>query len=174
MATLATARQLFGRPVVPLLALGAVILAGCNQVGTQSLTFWDLVWGMVIFFFWFMFIWIFITIFADIFRRHDLSGGWKAIWIIVLVLLPFLGALIYLITRPKMTAQDVQMMTQAEAGYKAAAAVSTTDQLAKLNELKTSGAITEPEYNTLKAQIIGGGAPAAGGGAPSGGGTPAS
>ena len=157
MTTLATARQVLGRPVVPLLALVAVILAGCNQVGTQNLTFWDLVWGMVIFFFWFMFIWIFITIFADIFRRNDLSGGWKAIWIVVLVLIPFLGALIYMISRPKVTAQDVQMMTQAEAGYKAAAAVSPTDQLAKLAELKASGAITEPEYEALKKQVIGGG-----------------
>jgi Short C-terminal domain/Phospholipase_D-nuclease N-terminal len=164
MTTLATTRQLFGRPVVPLLALAAVIIAGCNQVGTQTLTFWDLVWGLVIFFFWFMFIWIFITIFADIFRRRDLTGGWKAIWIVVLVLIPFLGALIYIISRPKVTAQDVEMLTQAEAGYKAAAAVSSTDQLAKLAELKASGAITEPEYNTLKAQIIGGGG-ATGGGA---------
>ncbi len=157
MTTLATARQVLGRPVVPLLALVAVILAGCNQVGGQTLTFWDLVWGLVIFFFWFMFIWIFITIFADIFRRNDLSGGWKAIWIVVLVLIPFLGALIYMISRPKVTAQDVQMMTQAEAGYKAAASVSTTDQLAKLADLKASGAITEPEYETLKKQVMGGG-----------------
>ena len=171
MTTLATARQLFGRPVVPLLALVAVILAGCNQVGTSTLTFWDVVWGLVIFFFWFMFIWIFITIFADIFRRNDLSGGSKAIWILVIIILPLLGCLIYLIMRPKMTAQDVQMMTQAEAGYKAAAAVSPTDQLTKLAELKASGSITEPEYNALKAQIIGGGTPAAGGGTGSGGST---
>jgi Short C-terminal domain/Phospholipase_D-nuclease N-terminal len=157
MATLATVRQLVGRPVVPLLALLALILAGCNQVGTNSFTFWDAVWTLVIFFFWFMFIWIFITIFADIFRRNDLSGGWKAIWIVVLVLIPFLGALIYIISRPKVTAQDVQMMTQAEAGYKAAASVSTTDQIAKLSELKASGAITEPEYETLKKQVMGGG-----------------
>jgi uncharacterized membrane protein len=157
MATLSTTRQILGRPVVPLLALLAVILAGCNQVGTQSLTFWDIVYSMFVFFIWFMFIWIFITIFADIFRRHDLSGGWKAIWIIVLVLIPFLGALIYIISRPKMTAQDVQMMTQADAGYKAAAAVSTTDQIAKLSELKASGAITEPEYEALKKQVMGGG-----------------
>ena len=106
------------------------------------------------FFFWFMLIFIFISIFADIFRRNDLTGGWKAIWIILLVFLPFLGALIYIISRPKMTAQDLQMMTQADAAQKAAAGVSTADQIEKLNQLKESGAITVPEYETLKKKAM--------------------
>jgi hypothetical protein len=101
-----------------------------------------------------MLIWIFISIFADIFRRHDLSGGWKAIWIIVIVLIPFIGALVYIITRPKVTAQDVQMMTQADAAAKAAAGVTPADQIEKLNQLKASGAITEPEYNELKKKAM--------------------
>ena len=109
---------------------------------------------MVIFFFWFMLIWIFITIFADIFRRNDLSGGWKAIWIIVIFIIPFFGALIYIISRPKVTAQDVQLMTQAEAAQKAAAGVSPADQIEKLNQLKDSGAITVPEYEALKKKAI--------------------
>ena len=91
------------------------------------------------FFFWFMLIWIFISIFADIFRRNDLTGGWKAIWIIVIFVIPFIGALIYIITRPKVTAQDVQMMTQAEAAQKAAAGVTPADQIEKLNQLKDVG-----------------------------------
>ena len=109
---------------------------------------------MVIFFFWFMLIWIFITIFADIFRRNDLTGGWKAIWIIVIFIIPFFGALIYIIARPKVTAQDVQLMTQADAAQKAAAGVSTADQIEKLNQLKESGAITVPEYEALKKKAI--------------------
>ena len=96
------------------------------QLGrSATFTFWDVIWSMVAFFFWFMLIWIFISIFADIFRRNDLSGGWKAIWIIVIFIIPFFGALIYIISRPKVTAQDVQMMTQADAAQKAAAGVST-------------------------------------------------
>jgi uncharacterized membrane protein len=140
----------------PALAISAasLFLAACSSVGGASITFWDVVWSMVIFFFWFMLIWIFISIFADIFRRNDLTGGWKAIWIILLVFLPFLGALIYIISRPKVTAQDVQMMTQADAAVKAANAVSPADQIAKLNELKASGAITVPEYEALKKKAM--------------------
>ena len=151
---LANVRPLFGRPVVPVLAMLAFVLAACNQVGTANLTFWDVVWSMIAFFFWFMFIWIFISLFGDIFRRNDLSGGWKAIWILVLVFLPFLGALIYIISRPKVTAQDVQIMTQADAAAKAAAGVSVADQLEKLNQLKEAGAITVPEYEALKKKAI--------------------
>ena len=145
------------RGLAIVIAAASLFLAACAQVGTNSITFWDVVWSMVIFFFWFMLIWIFIAIFADIFRRHDLSGGWKAIWIILIVVLPFLGALIYIISRPKMTAQDVQMMTQADAAARAAAAVTPADQIEKLNQLKAAGAITEPEYNALKQKAIEGG-----------------
>jgi hypothetical protein len=142
-------------PAVPLLALLAVALVGCNQVGTNSMTFWDVIWSMVFFFFWFAFIWIFISLFGDIFRRDDLSGGSKAIWLLVLIVLPFLGSLIYIAMRPKVTAGDVRRMTQMEAGYKAAAAVSSTDQIAKLQELKAAGAITDAEFEKLKAEAIG-------------------
>ena len=149
-------RQRSRLPAVPLLALLAVLLVGCNQVGTQQLTFWDIVWSMVAFFFWFTFIWIFISLFGDIFRREDLSGGAKAGWLLVLIILPFLGSLIYIVMRPKVTAGDVRRMTQMEAGYKAAAAVSPTDQIAKLQELRAAGAITDAEFEKLKAQALGG------------------
>jgi len=144
------------RPVALFALAATLLLAGCAQVGGPTYTFWDAVWTLIIFFFWVMLIWIFIAIFADIFRRNDLSGGWKAIWILLLVLLPFLGALIYIISRPKVTPQDVTMMAQAEAGAKAAASVSTADELAKLQQLKESGAITVPEYEALKAKLISG------------------
>lgn len=157
MTVLATARSWFGRPVVPLLLALTTVLAACNQVGQPGqIGFWDVIWSMIAFFFWFMLIWIFISIFADIFRRNDLSGGWKAVWIIALVFLPFLGALIYIISRPKMTAQDVQLLTQQEAAYKAASGVTAADQIAKLEQLKASGAITVPEYEELKKKAIAG------------------
>jgi len=142
------------RGLAVLTAFAGLALAACNQVGTQTLTFWDVVWSLVIFFFWFMFIWIFISLFADIFRRNDLSGGWKAIWIIVLVVLPFLGALIYIISRPKVTAQDVQMIAQAEAAQKAVAGVSTADELTKLQQLKDAGVISQAEFDTLKQKLM--------------------
>lgn len=138
-----------------LVAAASLLLAGCSQLDDTSFGFWDLLWGMVIFFFWFMAIWIFISLFADIFRRDDLSGGWKAIWILVLFVVPFFGALIYIIVRPKATPQDVRMMAQAEAAAKAAGGVSTADELAKLAQLRDSGVISVPEYEKLKAQLLG-------------------
>ena len=138
------------------LAVAPLLLAACYS-GTSApnqTTFGDILWTMIAFFFWFMLIWMFIAVFADIFRRNDLSGGWKAIWILAIFILPLLGILIYLVSRPKVTAQDVQQMTQMEAGVKAAASVSTADELAKLQQLKASGAITEPEYEALKAKLL--------------------
>jgi hypothetical protein len=138
-----------------LVAGSPLLLSACNQVGTQSLTFWDIVWSMIVFYFIFMLIWIWITCLADIFRRNDLSGAWKAIWIVALIFLPLLGALVYMISRPKATAQDVQMMARQDAAVQAASQVSTADELAKLAELKAAGTITEPEYNALKAKLLG-------------------
>ena len=141
----------------PALAVSAssLFLAACNSAGQATFTFWDVIWTMVAFFFWFMLIWIFITIFADIFRRNDLTGGWKAIWIIVIFIMPFLGALIYIIARPKVTAQDVQMMTQAEAAARRRPRASPpADQIEKLDQLKDSGAITVPEYEALKQKAM--------------------
>ena len=118
------------------------------------MTFNDVFLSMIVFFFWFMAIWIFITVFADIFRRNDLSGLAKAGWILLLFVLPFISALIYLIARPKVTAQDVQMMAQAEAANKAVAGVSTADEIAKLQQLKDAGSITAEEFDLLKKQTL--------------------
>jgi hypothetical protein len=76
-------------------------------------TFGDVLWSMLIFFFWCMFIWMFIAIFSDIFRRDDLSGWGKAGWILLIVVLPFLGILIYMIVRPKPTEAEIQQMAMA-------------------------------------------------------------
>ena len=91
MTTIASPRRLIGRPVPLLLAGLTVVLAGCSQVSSASFTFWDAIWSMIAFFFWFMLISILIALFGDIFRRNDLSGGMKAVWLLLLVFLPFLG-----------------------------------------------------------------------------------
>lgn len=147
-------RLLAGRSGLPLLIGLPVLLAGCTSIAGPTTSFGDIFWSFVAFFFWFMAIWIFITIFGDIFRRNDLTGGMKAVWIIVLCILPFLGAIIYMVARPKVTAQDVQLMTQAEAAAKAAAAVSPADEIAKLQELRTAGVLSEEEFNALKAKAL--------------------
>jgi hypothetical protein len=139
------------------LAAGApLLLSACNQVGTNSLTFWDIVWSMIVFFFLFMFLMIWFQAIIDLFRRDDLSGGWKAIWILVLIFIPLIGVLVYMITRPKVTAQDIQMMARADAAAGAAGQVSVADEIAKLDQLRSSGAINGEEYDRLKAKLVGG------------------
>jgi hypothetical protein len=154
MREFSTTRALLARPVLPALTVLALLVAGCAQVGSASFGFWDVIFSMIAFFFWFMFIWIFISLFGDILRRDDLSGGMKAVWILALIVLPFLGSLIYIVVRPKVTAQDVALMARADAAQKAAAGVSTADQIAKLNQLRETGAITVPEYEALKKKAI--------------------
>ena len=101
-----------------------------------------------------MAIWLFIALIGDVIRRDDLSGWGKAGWILLMLCLPFLGALIYIIARPKVTAQDVHMMTQSEAAYRAAASVSTADELSKLSELRVQGVLSEQEYEELKRKTL--------------------
>jgi len=156
MSALENLRRTMARPTLLLLGLTALLVAGCNQVGTSSFTFWDAFWSMIMFFFLITFLFIFISLFADIFRRNDMTGGMKALWIIFLVVLPFLGCLIYIVMRPKVTAQDVQMMAQADAANKAAASVSVADQLTKLDQLKAAGTINEQQYQDLKTKAING------------------
>ncbi|HEU4449307.1 MAG TPA: SHOCT domain-containing protein [Gaiellaceae bacterium] len=117
-------------------------------------TFLDVFWWMIVMFFWVMAIWIFIALLSDIFRRDDMSGWSKAGWVLLLVFLPFLGALAYIIARPKVTTQDVRMLTQSEAAYRAAAGVSTADELSKLSELRVQGVLSEQEYEELKRRTL--------------------
>jgi uncharacterized membrane protein len=120
------------------------------------MTFTEVILGMTYFFFLFLAITIFIQILVDIFRRDDMSGALKAGWLIFIFILPLIGCLIYIVARPKVTAQDVQMMARAEAANKAVAGVSTADELAKLQQLKDSGAISAAEYDSLKAKTLAG------------------
>jgi hypothetical protein len=136
------------------LATMTILLAACNRVDSGQIGFWDIFWSMVVFFVWVLYIFIFISIFMDIFRRNDLSGAWKVIWIVFLFVIPFISALVYIIARPKVTAQDVQMAAQAEAANKAASQVSTADELAKLQQLKDAGTISQADYDKLKAKLI--------------------
>jgi hypothetical protein len=110
----------------------------------------NVLWTMLVLFFWVMAIWIFIAIFADIFRRNDLSGWAKAGWIFLIFIVPFLGALIYVIARPKMTAQDKEMIEQAQEAQRRVEGYSPADEIAKLAALRDKGEISADEYNDLK------------------------
>ena len=117
-------------------------------------TFGEILWSMLIFFFWFMAIWIFIMIFADIFRRNDLSGVAKAGWIVLIFILPFIGAMIYLIARPKMTEQDKEMMEKAQEAQARMSGYSAADEVAKLAKLRDEGKITAEEYEAAKKKAM--------------------
>jgi hypothetical protein len=113
-------------------------------------SFWDIVWYMIIMFFWVMVIWMFIAVFADIFRRSDMSGIAKAAWIFLIIILPFLGVLIYMIARPSVTESDIAMQQQ----MKRAAGYSSADDIAKAQALLQSGAITQAEFEQLKQRAL--------------------
>ena len=114
----------------------------------------ELLWSMLVFFFWFMAIWIFITIFADIFRRRDLSGVAKAGWILLLFILPFLGALIYLIARPKMTDQDKEELEKYTEAQRRLQGYSPAEEIEKLAKLRDEGKISAEEYESLKSKAM--------------------
>jgi energy-coupling factor transporter transmembrane protein EcfT len=116
-------------------------------------TEWNLgsvLWAMLVFFFWFMAIWIFITIFADIFRRRDLSGWAKAGWVFLLFVVPFLGALIYMIARPKMTEQDKEDIERMQEAQRRVSGYSYAEEIEKLAKLRDEGKISAEEYEDLK------------------------
>ena len=117
-------------------------------------TFGDVLWAMIAFFFWFIFIWMFIGVFADIFHRRDISGGAKAGWIFLVCILPFLGILIYMISRPKDLPQDREEMTKLVEQQRRLAGYSAADEIAKLDGLKAAGSITDDEYQRLKERAL--------------------
>ena len=117
-------------------------------------TFGSVLWAMVVFFFWFMLIWIFIGVFADLFRRNDLTGWAKAGWLLLIFIVPFIGILIYMIARPKMTEQDKEMMAVISERERRATGYSAADEVAKLAKLRDEGKITAEEYEKLKQQAM--------------------
>jgi hypothetical protein len=118
--------------------------------------FWTMLW----FFLFFIWIWILITVFADIFRSHDLGGWAKALWVIFVVVVPFLGVLVYLIARGKsMQERAAQRAAQQEQDFRgyvqeAAGGSNSADQLAKLADLKQQGVLTDAEFEAEKAKIL--------------------
>jgi len=120
--------------------------------------FLDILWTMFIFFLFIIWIWILITVFVDIFRRKDTSGFSKAAWIIFVIVLPYLGVLIYLIAnhegmadRNIAAAQKQQAATDA---YIQSVAGGSAAEIEKAKGLLDSGAITQAEFDTLKAKAL--------------------
>jgi hypothetical protein len=123
-------------------------------------TFGQAMWTMFIFFAWILFFWLLFVVFGDLFRRTDIGGWGKAGWTIFVICLPFLGILVYLIAEGKAMgersmkqAQDAQ--AQMDTYVKSVASSSgPAEQIAKAKELLDSGAITQAEYDGIKAKAL--------------------
>jgi uncharacterized membrane protein YcjF (UPF0283 family) len=114
----------------------------------------EFIWYMLIIYFWFMVIMVYVQIIWDILRRENLSGWGKAGWIILLLFMPFLGALIYVIARPKNTEQDKRDREAALAAQARLQGGSAVDDLAKAQGLLEKGAITQAEFDAIKAKAL--------------------
>ena len=120
--------------------------------------FLDVMWTMLVFFAWVTWFWLLITVFGDIFRRKDTSGFSKVLWMIFVIVLPFLGVFIYMIVNHDgMTDRSVaQMQTQKAATDEYIRSVSggSAAEIEKAKALLDSGAISQAEFHQLKAKAL--------------------
>lgn len=121
--------------------------------------FLDVLWTMFIFFAWVIWFWLLITIFADVFRRNDISGGKKTLWCIFVILTPFIGVFVYLISQSKgmneRNLQNVkQQRQQADEYIRSVAADDPASQIAQAKSLLDSGAINQQEFDSLKQKAL--------------------
>ena len=120
----------------------------------------DLFWVMLWFYLFFIWIWLLISIFGDIFRSPDMSGWGKALWILFVILVPFLEVLVYVIARGKgmqeRAAKDAAASEKATQEYirQTAGTTSTADELTKLAALHDQGVLTAQEFETQKAALL--------------------
>lgn len=119
----------------------------------------DVLWTMFWFFLFIAWIWVVIVVIADVFRSHDLNGWGKAAWTIFIILIPWLGVLVYLIARghgmqERQAQQYADQQAATNAYIKEAAGSTDADQLEKLKSLHDSGALTDDEYAAQKAKVL--------------------
>jgi phospholipase D-like protein/putative oligomerization/nucleic acid binding protein len=126
----------------------------------SSYPFLDVMWTMIVFFAWVIWFWILITVLMDVYRRHDSSGWAKAGWTVFVIILPFLGIFVYLISQGKGMGERAQNRAKAQQAQvddyvrSVAASGSPTEEIAKGKELFDSGAITQAEFDQLKAKAL--------------------
>jgi hypothetical protein len=118
--------------------------------------------SMLWFFLFFIWIWLLIVVFSDLFRSHDLGGWAKAFWVIGIIILPYLGVLLYLIVRGHKMAEHAQQAAQAQdaaaRAYIQSAAGTTgsaSDEIQRLADLKSQGVISDAEFEAGKAKALG-------------------
>ena len=99
--------------------------------------------------------WLLITIVSDLFRRHDISGWGKAIWIVVVILAPYLGVFVYMISQGRgMAERNAARAQQARDEIRSAIGFSIADEIEKLDRLKKSGFLSEDEFARVRAKLV--------------------
>lgn len=123
-------------------------------------TFGDILITTIWIFFLFAYLMLLFFILTDLFRDQDLSGWWKAVWVVALIFFPLITALVYLIARGKgmqdRSAQEAEQVRKAQDSYirSVAAPQDPADQIAKAKQLLDSGAIDQKEFDSLKAKAL--------------------
>src|SRR5215475_15875888 len=121
----------------------------------EGFTYRNFLMDMIAVFAFVVWFWLLVVIYGDLFRRHDISGWGKAIWVLALVLTSYLGILVYLITQGRgMAERNAQQVQQARDQLRQVVGFSVADEITKLDQLKKSGSITEAEYGRLRAKLI--------------------
>jgi predicted PurR-regulated permease PerM len=121
--------------------------------------FLDVFWTMLVFFVWIAWFSILIRVFADVFRRHDISGFAKVLWLIFVIVLPFLGVFIYLVANSKgMTERDIKQVTDQQQQFdtyvQSVATTGSATEIEKAKQLLDSGAISQSEFDAIKAKAL--------------------
>ena len=120
-----------------------------------GMTFGTFLLDALFIFFFVVWFWILIRVLMDLFRRRDISGVAKVLWVIFLVVLPYIGIFAYLVTQGwGMTERDMAQAEAAREQLRSVVGFSVADEIAKLDQLKASGSITEDEYRKLRAKLI--------------------
>ncbi len=121
--------------------------------------FLDVLWTIIVFFAWVAWIWIAITCFIDIFRRHDIGGWHKAAWVVFIIVIPFLGVLVYLIAQHdgmrERSVKQAQDQQAAFDSYVKQTAGGSASEIAKAKELLDAGTINQQEFDSIKAKALG-------------------
>jgi hypothetical protein len=123
--------------------------------------FLEVLWTMLVIFAWVIWFWLLITVFADLFRRHDIGGGKKVVWIIFVILLPFLGVFVYLISQGHGMAERNEKQLRAQQAHmddyvkSVAGGGGAAAEIEKAKALLDSGAISQAEYDSIKAKALG-------------------
>ena len=121
----------------------------------EGFSFWNFLADVITVFFFVVWFWLLIIVFSDLFRRHDISGWGKALWVIGLLIFPYFGVFIYLITQSRgMAERSSQQAQQTRQELRRVVGFSAADEIKKLDDLKKSGSITEAEFKRLRAKVV--------------------